>query len=77
MKTYEQFNVRLPGLTLDCIDLVADTYGMTKTQVIILAVDRLTRDLMPDAPGHDAARARTEAYLLADKGDETGEVEQA
>jgi len=45
MSNKEQFNVRLPGNTLECIDLLVQTYGMTKTQVIILAVDRLCRDV--------------------------------
>lgn len=43
----EQLNVRLPGLTLDTIDLLCETYGLTKTQCIILAVDRLARGLDP------------------------------
>jgi hypothetical protein len=44
-KTTTQFNVRLPELTHTQIDDIASGYGLTKTQVIILAVDRLARDL--------------------------------
>lgn len=46
-----QFNARLPQLTHDQITLLADSYGLTKTQVIILAVDRLVRDLDADSAG--------------------------
>jgi len=74
MTTNTQTNVRLPGNTLDCINLLMQTYGMTKTQVIILAIDRLTRDLWPDGKNR---RAMTEAMLLADSGDKGGSVEQA
>jgi hypothetical protein len=74
--TNTQFNVRLPGNTLECIDLLVETYGMTKTQVIILAVDRLTRDLYPDGKSDHERAARTEAKILADTKDESGEVEQ-
>jgi hypothetical protein len=70
----EQFNARLPQITHECIDLLVETYGMTKTQVIILAVDRLTRDLYPE--GNNRA-AKTEAWILARNKDESGNVEQA
>jgi hypothetical protein len=40
-----QFNVRLPLLTRDQIGELVDEYGLTKTQVIIVAVDRLNREL--------------------------------
>lgn len=40
-----QFNARLPQLTHSQINELAETHGMTKTQVIIVAVDRLSRDL--------------------------------
>lgn len=73
----QQFNTRLPGITLDQIDLLCETYGLTKTQVIILAVDRLTRDLYPKDHSPHALRAKTEAALLATSKDENGEVEQA
>lgn len=49
----EQFNVRLPGYTLEQIDLLCDTYGLTKTQVTILAFDRLTLALAPERVGFD------------------------
>jgi hypothetical protein len=75
--TREQFNVRLPGFTLDCIDLLGETYGLTKTQTITLAVDRLTRDLNPEDATLRGRAAQTEALLLAQKGDDVDEVEQA
>jgi len=40
-----QFNARLPQLTHEQINELSENYGLTKTQVIIIAVDRLTRDL--------------------------------
>lgn len=40
-----QFNARLPLLTHDQINALSEDYGLTKTQVIIVAVDRLARDL--------------------------------
>ena len=49
----EQFNVRLPGYTLEQIDLLCSTYGLTKTQVTILAFDRLTLALDPERIGFD------------------------
>ena len=70
-------SVRLPGLTRECIDLVAVTYGMTMTQVIILAVDRLTRELNPEDTTFRSARAKAEAQYLAATGKEDGEILQA
>jgi hypothetical protein len=40
-----QFNARLPQLTHDQINELTREYGLTKTQVIILAVDRLSRQV--------------------------------
>ena len=51
MAALEQFNVRLPGMTLEQIDLIAETYGLTKTQVIIVAVDRMTAQVNPEEIG--------------------------
>jgi len=59
----EQFNVRLPGNTWDQIDLLCGTYGLTKTQLTILAIDRLTRDLNPERIGFD----ETQDILVAMK----------
>lgn len=50
MAAREQFNVRLPGMTLEQIDLIAETYGLTK-QVIIVAVDRMTAQVNPEEIG--------------------------
>lgn len=44
-KPSSQFNARLPQLTHMQINDLAVAHGLTKTQVIILAVDRLSRDL--------------------------------
>ena len=57
MSNREQFNVRLPAFTVESIELVCDTYGLTKTQAIILAVDRLTHDLDPEACNPEAMMA--------------------
>lgn len=69
-----QFNTRLPQISHDQIDQIATEYGLTKTQIAILAIDRLARDLFPKG---DNDRAQTEAALLAVSGDETGCIEQA
>ena len=44
-KSSTQFNARLPRLTHNQINNLAVLHGLTKTQVIILGVDRLARDL--------------------------------
>lgn len=49
MSTSSQFNARLPSLTHDQISQISNTYGLTKTQVIIMAVDRLSRDLAAES----------------------------
>ena len=43
-----QLNVRLPVITEDQISLVMETYGLTKTQVVVLAIDRLAATASPD-----------------------------
>jgi hypothetical protein len=60
-----QFNARLPGITHQQINEVVQLHGLTKTQVIIVAVDRLARDLMerlPDA-SKDVRRIKTVARI--------------
>ncbi len=47
--TSSQFNARLPLLTHDQINGLANDYGLTKTQVIIVAVDRLARELKAES----------------------------
>ena len=47
--TSSQFNARLPLLTHGQINQLAHDYGLTKTQVIIVAVDRLARDLKAES----------------------------
>ncbi len=61
----QQFNVRLPKLAHDQIDDLSETYGLTKTQVIILAVDRLTRALASESEeAHkDIRRLKTVARI--------------
>jgi hypothetical protein len=41
----QQFNARLPELTHEQINTLSKAHGLTKTQVIILAVDRFARAL--------------------------------
>ena len=41
----KQFNARLPQLCHDQINALVRDYGLTKTQVVILAVDRFAREL--------------------------------
>ncbi len=62
----QQFNVRLPKLAHDQIDYLSETYGLTKTQVVILAVDRLKRDLdiESDAAQKDVRMLKTVARIL-------------
>lgn len=66
MKTSNQFNVRLPQLTHAQIGTLTEVYGLTKTQVVILAIDRLTRQLEGGSPEaeKDARRLRTVARIL-------------
>ena len=70
----KQFNARIPALTQEQIDQIADEYELTKTQILILAIDRLSRDLYPKG---DNDRAKTEARLLSKSGNDSGYVEQA
>jgi hypothetical protein len=44
-QTSSQFNARLPQLTHNQINKLVADHGLTKTQIIIVAVDRLARDL--------------------------------
>lgn len=57
--TSSQFNARLPQLTHEQINELAREHGLTKTQVIILAVDRLQRELKAES-----AEARKDARML-------------
>ncbi len=45
----KQFNARLPLLSHEQINSLGIDYGLTKTQVIIIAVDRLYRDLRAES----------------------------
>ena len=47
--TTSQFNARLPQLTHDQINDMVREHGLTKTQVVILAVDRLARELKAES----------------------------
>ena len=62
----QQFNVRLPELTHQQIARLGETYGLTKTQVIILAVDRLTNALVDqnDEAQRDLRRLKTVARIV-------------
>ena len=48
-KGASQFNARLPQLTHTQINDLVQAYGLTKTQVIIVAVDRLARELFAES----------------------------
>ena len=64
----QQVNVRLPKLTRDQIEDLSETHGLTKTQVIILAIDRLTRALASETEeAHkDLRRLKTVARIVPD-----------
>ena len=61
-----QFNARLPHLTHSQINEVSRQHGLTKTQVVIVAVDRLARDLSSDIEDakKDARMLRTVARIM-------------
>ena len=61
----QQVNVRLPKLTRDQIDELSQTHGLTKTQVVILAIDRLTQALASESQeAHkDLRRLKTVARI--------------
>jgi hypothetical protein len=60
-----QFNARLPRLTHEQINALALDYGLTKTQVIIVAVDRLARQLeaQSEEASKDVRRLKTVARI--------------
>jgi Asp-tRNA(Asn)/Glu-tRNA(Gln) amidotransferase B subunit len=62
----QQFNVRLPELTHQQITQLNETHGLTKTQVIILAVDRLTNALVDQntEAQKDLRRLKTVARIV-------------
>jgi len=61
----QQFNVRLPEYTLEQINAISETRGLTKTQVIILAVDRLNIALNAEdeIAEHEVKRLKTVARI--------------
>ena len=62
----QQFNIRLPELTHQQITKLSETHGLTKTQVIILAVDRLTNALVDQntEAQKDLRRLKTVARIV-------------
>lgn len=64
----QQFNVRLPEMTHNQITQITEAHGLTKTQVIILAVDRLSRALMDqdEFADKDVRRLKTVARIAPD-----------
>lgn len=64
-KNSSQFNARLPQLTHEQINSLALDHGLTKTQVIIIAVDRLTRALKAESEeaSKDIRRLKTVARI--------------
>jgi hypothetical protein len=67
-KPSSQFNARLPHLTHTQINDLSEAYGLTKTKAIILAVDRLARELKAESPEaeKDARRLKTVARIVPD-----------
>ena len=61
----QQLNVRLPELAHEQIKEISEIYGLTKTQTIILAVDRLARALYEEntEAARDARRLKTVARI--------------
>ena len=67
-KPASQFNARLPHLTHAQINKLSAENGLTKTQVIIIAVDRLSRDLDASVEGvnKDVRMLRTVSRIVPD-----------
>jgi hypothetical protein len=65
IKPSSQFNARLPQLTHSQINNLSTVHGLTKTQVIIVAVDRLARDLNAESAeaNKDVRRLKTVARI--------------
>lgn len=65
IKMGRQFNIRLPELSHNQITYICEEHGLTKTQVIILAVDRLATALEESNPAaqKDAKRLKTVARI--------------
>lgn len=59
----EQFNARLPKHTHDQMTEIANEYGLTKTQIVILAIDRLHLQLLPNADWMQALTERDETII--------------
>lgn len=61
----QQFNIRLPEITHNQIAQISEVHGLTKTQVIILAVDRLSTALIDQNPvaQKDVRRLKTTARI--------------
>lgn len=66
IKSSSQFNARLPQLTHTQINNLAVVHGLTKTQVIIVAVDRLARDLNAESleANKDVRMLKTVARII-------------
>ncbi len=69
-------HLSLPEITIDQLENICDLYGLSDVQAVILAVDRLSRNLNPRDRTQEARNAQLEAYMLANDGDESGSVEQ-
>ena len=65
-KTSSQFNARLPQLTHTQINQLSEIHGLTKTQVVIIAVDRLARALQQEsaAASKDIRMLKTVARIV-------------
>ncbi len=60
-----QFNARLPQITHDQLNELVRAHGLTKTQAIIVAVDRLARELKGESAEarKDVERLKTVARI--------------
>lgn len=43
----KQFNVRLPEITLQQMEEISLTTGLSMTQIVVIAIDRLARTMLP------------------------------
>lgn len=61
----QQFNIRLPEITHNQIAQISEIHGLTKTQVVILAVDRLSAVLIEqnEVAQKDLRRLKTTARI--------------
>ncbi|NLE43714.1 MAG: hypothetical protein GX620_03235 [Chloroflexi bacterium] len=47
----EQLNVRIPTITQDQVEDLCTRLGLTRTQLVIMAIDRMAREMVGWKPG--------------------------